>query len=91
LIDTFKTQIKENYIYAIKNFKVQQSTIYCPVDNELKIVFMYNTKVKEVKEASNLFPKFYFEFARAEVLLERENKGTQCSGKVCYLYYITSK
>jgi hypothetical protein len=77
LIHTLKTQIKENCIYAIKNFKVQESTIYHPVDNELKIVFLYNTIAKELKEASNSFPKFYFEFATVEVLLEREDKDTQ--------------
>jgi hypothetical protein len=48
LIDTFKTMLKENCMYTIKNFKVQQSTIYRPVENELKIVFVYNTSVKEV-------------------------------------------
>jgi hypothetical protein len=38
---------------------------------------MYNTIAKELKEASNSFPKFYFEFATVEVLLEREDKDTQ--------------
>jgi hypothetical protein len=87
LIDTFKSQIKENCIYAIKNFKVQQSIIYRPVDNELKIVFIYNTNVKEVKEAASKFPKFYFEFATTDVLLEREGRDKQCSGKVCNFFY----
>jgi hypothetical protein len=87
LIDTFKSRIKENCIYAIKNFKVQQSIIYRPVDNELKIVFIYNTNVKEAKEGASKFPKFYFEFATTDVLLEREGRDKQCSGKVCNFFY----
>jgi hypothetical protein len=71
MIDIFKTQIKESCIYTIKNFKVQQSTIYRPVDNELKIVFIYNTKVQEVMEASKIFQKFFFDFATIDMLLER--------------------
>jgi hypothetical protein len=58
---------------TIKNFKVQQSTIYHP-DNELKIIFIYSTKVKEVKEAVSKFPNFYFELACADILLERESR-----------------
>jgi hypothetical protein len=55
-------------MYTIKNFKVGQSTIYRPVENELKIVFVYNTSVKEVTEASMKFPQFYFEFATTDML-----------------------
>jgi hypothetical protein len=82
LIDSFKSQIKENYIYTIKNFKVQQETIYRPIDDDLKIVFIYSTKIKEVTEEASEFPKLYFELATADVLLEREGMDKQCSGKV---------
>jgi hypothetical protein len=68
LIDTFKIVLKENCMYTIKNFKVQQSTIYRPVENEFQIVFVYNTSVKEVTEASTRFPQFYFEFATTDTL-----------------------
>jgi hypothetical protein len=91
LIDTFKSQIKENCIYAIKNFKVQQSIIYRPVDNEIKIVFIYNTNVKDVKEVASKFPKFYFEFATTDVLLEREGRDKQCSGKMCNFFILLIK
>jgi hypothetical protein len=74
MIDIFKAQIKESCIYTIKDFKVQQSTIYRPVDNELKIVFIYNTKVQEVMEASKIFQKFFFDFATTDMLLERESE-----------------
>jgi hypothetical protein len=60
--------LKENCMYTIKNFKVGQSTIYRPIENELKIVFVYNTSVKEVIEASTKFPQFYFEFATTDML-----------------------
>jgi hypothetical protein len=68
LIDSFKSQIKENYIYTIKNFKVQQETIYRPIDDDLKIVFIYSTKIKEVTEEASEFPKLYFELATVDVL-----------------------
>jgi hypothetical protein len=55
-------------MYTIKNFKVQQPTIYRPVENELKIVFLYNTSVKEVTVASTRFSQFYFEFATLDML-----------------------
>jgi hypothetical protein len=89
MIDSFKSQIKENCIYSIKNFKVQQTTIYRPVENELKIIFVYNTKIKELIELSKKYPEFYFEFATIDLLLVRESKDKQCSGKVCCLYYFT--
>jgi hypothetical protein len=89
MIDSFKSQIKENCIYSIKNFKVQQTTIYRPVENELKIIFVYNTKIKELIELSKKYPEFYFEFATIDLLLVRESKDKQCPGKVCCLYYFT--
>jgi hypothetical protein len=58
----------------VKNFR--------PVDNELKIIFIYNTKVQEVMEASKIFQKFFFDFAIIDMLLERESKDKQSSGKV---------
>jgi predicted GNAT family acetyltransferase len=54
LIDTFKTVLNENCMYTVKNFKVQQSTIYHHVEMELKIIFVYNTNVKEVTEISSV-------------------------------------
>ncbi|TVT97486.1 hypothetical protein EJB05_57267 [Eragrostis curvula] len=89
LIDTYRPQIKENCIYAISNFKVQQSTRYRPVSNDLKISFMYNTKVKEVKEASSEVQKYYFEFANKDTLIKRENKEEQCSDVIGLLTSIS--
>jgi hypothetical protein len=43
------------------NFKVVESTKYRPVSNENKITFVYNTKVKEMKGASDNFSDYYFE------------------------------
>jgi hypothetical protein len=73
-------------MYMIKNFKVQQSTIYRPVENKLKIVFLYNSSVKEVTEASMKFPQNYFEFATTDMLRERESKDKQCSSD--YLEFV---
>ena len=53
-----------------------------------KIVFTYNTKVKEVNEASDKFKQHYFEFVTKDTLLERENKDHQCSGN--YLVVLLS-
>jgi hypothetical protein len=91
LIDTYRSQIKKYCIYAISNFKVQQSTTYRPVSNELKIVFMYNTKLKEVNEQSDKILKYHFEFATKDILVERENKDVQCSGNSLYLYELRFK
>jgi hypothetical protein len=71
---------------AMNNFKVQQSSTYRPVSNELNIVFAYNTKLKEVEEQSNKIPKYYFEFATKDILAESENKDVQCLGNSLYFY-----
>ncbi|TVU48125.1 hypothetical protein EJB05_07750, partial [Eragrostis curvula] len=44
LIDTYRPQIREGSIYAFSNFRVQESIKYHPVSNDLKIMFIYNTK-----------------------------------------------
>ncbi|RLM52864.1 hypothetical protein C2845_PMPSC011933 [Panicum miliaceum] len=48
LIDNYKPRIIEGSIYALSNFKVQEDARYQPVKNLLKIVFVYNTNVKEL-------------------------------------------
>ena len=57
-----------------------ESTKYRPVSNEIKIYFAYNTKVKEIKGSSEVFPEYCFEFATMDTLEERAEKDTQCSG-----------
>jgi len=79
-METYRQQLKENCIYAIKNFKVEQSIKYRPVSNDLKIVFTYNTNVSEVKEDSHDIPNYYFDFATKDILMEREAIDIQCSG-----------
>jgi hypothetical protein len=81
MIDTYKIQTREGGVYIIKNFKVQEASNYRPLSNNLKIIFIYTTSVKEVKQSSIKFPKYHFEFATKDVLMERENKVLQCSGK----------
>jgi hypothetical protein len=49
------------------------------VDNDLKIIFIFTTSVKEVKQPSFKCPKYYFEFATHDILLEREK---------VYIYFI---
>jgi hypothetical protein len=44
-----------------------------------------------VKEAASEFPKFHFELAIADILLERAGMDKQCSGKVCQILYSTSR
>ena len=89
LIDSYRTHIKEHCVYSISNFKVQQATRYRPLNGDLKIVFMYNTKLKEFKTNLNIHPQHYFDFATSEVMLERENKDTYCSGNFSYLHIIS--
>jgi hypothetical protein len=80
MTDTYRSKINENFVYVISNFKVVESTKYRPVSNENKITFVYNTKVKEMKGASDNFPDYYFEFAAKNTLQERKEKDKQCSG-----------
>jgi hypothetical protein len=80
MADTYRSKINENFVYVISNFKVVESTKYRPVSNENKITFVYNTKVKEMKGASDNFSDYYFEFAAKNTLEERKEKDKQCSG-----------
>jgi hypothetical protein len=80
MTDTYRSKINENSVYVISNFKVVESTKYRPVSNENKITFVYNTKVKEMKGASDDFSDYYFEFAAKNTLQERKEKDKQCSG-----------
>jgi hypothetical protein len=68
------TRIEEDGVYVIKNFKVQDATTYHHVNNELRIIFVFSTSVKEVKQLSIMYRKYYFKFALQDQLLERENK-----------------
>jgi hypothetical protein len=81
LIETYRTRIEENEMYIINNFNVQEATTYRPVNNELRIIFVFSTSVKEVKQSLIKYPKHYFEFATRNPLIERENKIVQSSGK----------
>jgi hypothetical protein len=78
LIETYKSHIKESCVYSMTSFKVQQAIVYRPINNDLKIVFKYNTNLKELKTILNKYPSCYFDFATREILMERENKETQC-------------
>jgi hypothetical protein len=80
MTDTYKSKINEGSVYVFSNFKVVQSTKYRPISNEIKITFAYNTKVKEVKGASDDFSDYYFEFATKYTLEERKEKDKHCSG-----------
>lgn len=89
LIDNYKTQINESSVYVFGNFKVQESQKYRPVCNDLKITFMYNTKVKQVKETAESFPEYYFDFASIDTLQDRANKDQHLSGKIyCFFIFI---
>ena len=52
LLNTYRPHINEGSIYVFSNFKVEGSIRYRPLSNEKKIVFTYNTMVKEVNEPS---------------------------------------
>jgi hypothetical protein len=86
LIESYKRHLKEGCAYSITNFKVQQATMYHPVNNDLKMVFAYNTNLKELKASLNIHPNYYFDFVTRDIMLERENKEIQCSGNLCYVY-----
>jgi hypothetical protein len=60
--------------------------MYRPVNNDLKMVFTYNTNIKELKVNLNIHRNYYFDFVTRDVMLQRENKEVQCSGSLCCLY-----
>ena len=64
----------------MKTFKVWEYDKYRPLKNNLKIVFVSDTTVKEVLEESRKFVDYYFEFADKDTLWSRENNDAQCSG-----------
>jgi hypothetical protein len=77
MIETYKTIIQEDGVYIIKILKVQEATTYRLMNCDL-IFFVFTTSVKEVKQSSIGYPRFYFEFATHDMLLERESKVVQC-------------
>ena len=87
-IDTNRAKINEGSIYAFSNFKVIDATKYRPVNNEIKIIFLYNTKLKEMEGASDNFPDYYFEFASKDTLQERLEKDQQCSGMLTVIFLL---
>jgi hypothetical protein len=86
LIETYKSHIKENCVYSMTSFKVQQTTVYRYINNDLKRVFMYNTNLKALKTTLNKYPSYHFDFTTKDILLERENKVIQCSRNISYIY-----
>ena len=61
LLSTYRPPINEGSIYVFSNFKVEGSIRYRALRNEKKIVFTYNTKVKEVNEPSDKYKQQYFD------------------------------
>ena len=90
LIDTYRAKINEGSIYAFSNFKVVDSTKYRPVSNEIKIIFLFNIKLKEMKGSSDNFPDYYFEFANKDTLQERLEKDQQCSAMLIVIFLLQS-
>ena len=88
LINNYKAKINEGSIYELSNFKVQEDTRYRPVNNALKVVFIFNTNVKEVEDCSDKFPDYYFEFASKDTLLARKNIVKQCLGMCIFIYLL---
>jgi hypothetical protein len=60
--------------------------MYRHANNDLKMVFMYNTNLKELKANLNIHPNYYFDFVTRDIMLERENKEMQYSGNLCCVY-----
>ncbi|CAM0879222.1 unnamed protein product [Alopecurus aequalis] len=85
LISKFKSKFKENSIYVLKTFKVLEYEKYRSLKNNMKIVFISYTTVKEVLEESRKFVDYYFEFADSVTLWSRENNDAQCSDVISML------
>lgn len=68
-IPLFKPQLKEGFVYYIKYFQVRNAgATYCPVDHPYMMRFTAHTKVYEVKNIQDTFPKYACAQATYEVL-----------------------
>uniref|UniRef100_A0A7N2M120 Uncharacterized protein n=1 Tax=Quercus lobata TaxID=97700 RepID=A0A7N2M120_QUELO len=73
----FSTILREGGTFIISNFKVIVTNKgYRPVSNDLNIIFLLTTSVKECNEESELIPMHAFEFATYDCINNRLNDNS---------------
>jgi len=84
-IPLFKPQLKEEFVYYIKFFQVHNArATYCPVDHPYMMRFTAHTKVHEVKNVQDTFPKYACAPATYDVLRSRVGITKYCSGNTFF-------
>ncbi|XP_039816751.1 uncharacterized protein LOC120679272 [Panicum virgatum] len=82
-IPLFKPQLKEEFVYYIKFFQVRNArATYCPVDHPYMLRFTAHTKVHEVKNVQDTFPKYACAPATYDVLRSRVGITKYCSDAI---------
>ena len=81
----FTAILREGGTFIISNFKVIMTNKgYRPVSNDLNIIFLLTTSVKECNEESELIPMHAFEFATYDCINNRLNDNSYLTGKLCF-------
>ena len=71
--------------FIISNFKVIMTNKgYRPVSNDLNIISLLTTSIKECNEESELIPMHAFEFATYDCINNRLNDNSYLTGKLCF-------
>jgi len=79
-VPLFKPQLKEDFVYYIRYFQVRNArTTYCPVDHPYMMRFTAHTKVHEVKNVQDTFPKYACALTTYDVLRTRVGITNYCS------------
>jgi len=85
LAQSFRPQLIEGSIYTITNFLVEEyKGNYCPVHNDLKILFNSTTSVTKFKGFDHSIPQFQFEFADYGTIASRCYNTTYLTGNFNY-------
>ncbi|KAG2546392.1 hypothetical protein PVAP13_9KG030199 [Panicum virgatum] len=82
-VPLFKPQLKEDFVYYIRYFQVCNArTTYCPVDHPYMMRFTAHTKVHEVKNVQDTFPKYACALTTYDVLRTRVGITNYCSDDI---------
>ncbi|KAK7859331.1 hypothetical protein CFP56_006867 [Quercus suber] len=85
----FSAILREGGTFIISNFKVIVTNKgYRPVSNDLNIIFLLTTSVKECNEESELIPMHAFEFAKYNCINNRLNDNSYLTDKLCFEFIL---
>jgi hypothetical protein len=86
LIDTYRPHIKESCFLFNHKLQGSASNYISSYKQWYENSICLQNKYEGVEGILTIHPKYYFDFATRENLLERENKETQCLGNLSHIY-----